>query len=113
MGRRILMGLLVAAAFVSAVPATESFFPLRKIKWLADDELAGSGFETAETRLQSRAASRDESGLHAVIRRWRDIALRARRDARLMEEPKRARLIELAEWCEARANRLEASTSST
>jgi hypothetical protein len=111
MWRRVLMGLLVSAAFASAVPAAESFFPLRKIKWLADDEIAGSGFENPDTKVQSRAASRDDSGLYAVIRRWRDIAMRARRDARHMEEPKRTRLIELAEWCEARANRLEASIS--
>jgi len=104
----LLTVVFMSAAFASAVPATESFFPLRKIKWLADDELAGSGFETSEAKVQLRGASRESPDLQASVRRWREIAGSARRDAQRVDGEKRARLIELAEWCEARASRLEA-----
>lgn len=110
---RVAIGIFVAVALVSAVPAEPAFFPFRAVKSLADDDLTGSGSETTENKTLLRAASREESDLRQSIRRWREIAISARRDARFESEAKRVRLLELAEWCEARANRLEESISST
>lgn len=110
MSRTFSAGILIAAALVAAVPAVSAFFPFRHVKSLADDDV--TGFETSGDRVQSRAASREAGGPDQVIRKWRDIAFRARRDAQATEGPQRARLLELAEWCEARANRLEQSASS-
>ncbi len=109
MSRTFSAGILIAAALVAAVPAVSAFFPFRHVRSLADDDV--TGFETPEAKVQSRAVSREEGGLDRVIRKWRDIAFRARRDAQAMEEPQRTRLLELAEWCEARAIRLEQSVS--
>jgi hypothetical protein len=100
-------------ALASAVPAEPAFFPFRAFLSLADDDLAGSGFETSESRDQPRAAWRDDSNARQSVRRWREIAISARRIAQSQEIGKRARLLELAEWCEAQADRLEKSEASS
>lgn len=111
---RSLAILNVFACLVSAVPSASAICPIKAVVDLNDDDLTGSGYETRGSRYVE-AAERDSAfdALRGKIARRRlDMAARARRQAKLLEEPERRALLAKAEQYEMRARRMNGSSSS-
>jgi hypothetical protein len=104
---RLLLGFVVFAAFVNAVPSRAQFHP---IKWRGDpvaNDMVGSGFEIRDIEALNWSAGCNEPVEHRIARQWRDLARRVRRLAALSSAEEQSRLLALAEQYERRARSWE------
>ena len=110
---KISLAIIMFAALVNGVPSKAALFPTRAISDLAEDDLAGSGFEPDSEARSIAGAERDDSLQAKVVRQWREMAKRARRQADLLDGPQRDMLLGRAAEYETRAKRLESGNKSS
>lgn len=106
------LAIVMFAALVNAVPSKAALFPTKARSDLAEDDLTGSGFEPDSEARSTAGAGREESLEAKVVRQWREMAKRARRQAGLLDGPQRDMLLERAAEYEMRAKRLESGSKS-
>lgn len=110
---RISLAIIVFAAFVNGVPSKAALFPTRALSDLAEDDLTGSGFEPDSEARSVAGAEREESLEAKVVRQWREMAKRARRQAELLGGQQRDMLLDRAAEYETRAKLLESGHKSS
>jgi hypothetical protein len=102
-------GALILAALISSVPSAQALHPAKARSDLNDDDLTGSGRETDSVD-RCFGARRDDALRTKVVRQWRDMAERVRRQALLMDIDERQEFLARAERYEEWARRLEKET---
>jgi hypothetical protein len=101
-----LRGALVIAALISSVPSIQALHPAMARSSLNEDDIAGSGCETPS--VDRCHGARREDGLRVkIVRQWRDMAERVRRQAQLMDNKERQEFLARADRYEEWARRLE------
>ena len=110
---RVTLTVVMMAALVSAVPSKAALFPTRAMSDLSEDDLTGSGFERDSEARSIAGAEREDSLEAKVVRQWREMAKRARRQAELLGGQQRDMLLDRAAEYEMRAKRLESSNTSS
>ena len=110
---KVSLAIIVFASLVNGVPSKAALFPTRAVSDLAEDDLAGSGFEPDSEARGVAAAEREESLEAKVARQWREMAKRARRQAELLGGAQRDMLLGRAAEYETRAKRLESGDKSS
>ena len=110
---RVTLAVVMFAALVSAVPSKAALFPNKAVTDLSEDDLTGSGFEPESAARSVAGAEREESLEAKVVRQWREMAKRARRQAELLDGPQRDMLLHRAAEYETRAKRLESDSKSS
>jgi hypothetical protein len=110
---KVSLAIIMVAALVNAVPSKAALFPTKALSDLAEDDLTGSGFEPDSEARSIAGAEREESLEAKVVRQWREMAKRARRQAELLDGPQRDMLLDRAAEYETRAKRLESGNKSS
>jgi hypothetical protein len=110
---KVSLALIMFAALVNAVPSKAALFPTKVVSDLAEDDLTGSGFEPDSEARSIAAVGREDSLQAKVVRQWREMAKRARRQAELLDGPQRDMLLDRAAEYETRAKRLESGNKSS
>jgi hypothetical protein len=110
---KVSLAIIMFAALVNAVPSKAALFPTKVVSDLAEDDLTGSGFEPDSEARSIAAAGREDSLQAKVVRQWREMAKRARRQAELLDGPQRDMLLDRAAEYETRAKRLESGNKSS
>src|SRR5579883_1098377 len=98
--------LLIFCTIVSAVPSIYALHPERATLGLREDDVSGSGFEIPGKQ-RNQGMQRPRVGLSELAALWREMAGNVRRQARLMDEDRRAEFLARAERYEQRAAELE------
>jgi len=110
---KVTLAIIMCAALVSAVPSKAALFPTKALSDLTEDDLTGSGFEPDSEARSIAGAEREDSLQAKVVRQWREMAKRARRQAELLDGAQRDMLRRRATEYETRAKRLESGTKSS
>jgi hypothetical protein len=110
---KVSLAIIMFAALVNAVPSKAALFPTKVVSDLAEDDLTGSGFEPDSDARSIAGAEREDSLAAKVVRQWREMAKRARRQAELLDGPQRDMLLHRAAEYETRAKRLESGKKSS